>query len=99
MLGVVRDRAKRKGLEFSITRDDILIPTHCPILGIELFNTPRRKTDNTPSLDRIDNTKGYIPGNIHVISDRANRIKSNATVAELELIVNYLNILQAGKDN
>jgi len=95
MFGVVRDRAKKHGIEFNITRDDIIIPTHCPILGIPLFNTPRKQTDNTPSLDRIDNTKGYIKGNVHVISLRANRIKNDSTLAELELIVDYLKKLQA----
>lgn len=90
MFSIVRDRAKRGGLEFTITRDDIIIPSTCPMLGIPLFNTPGRKTDNTPSLDRIDNTQGYIPGNIQVISERANRIKNNATIEELEKIVNYL---------
>ena len=90
MYDIVRDRAHRKGLEFTITRDDIIIPSHCPILGIPLFSTPRKTTDNTPSLDRIDNTKGYTKDNIHVISNRANRIKSDSTAEELEIIAAYI---------
>jgi hypothetical protein len=44
---------------------------------------------NSPSLDRINNNLGYVPGNVIVVSDRANRIKNNATIEELEKIVNY----------
>ena len=35
---------------------------------------------------RIDNGKGYIVGNVIVVSFRANTIKSNATVEELERV-------------
>lgn len=94
MYSVIRDRAKRKGLEFTIEREDISIPSHCPILGIPLYSTPGRKTDNTPSIDRIDNTRGYVKGNIHVISERANRFKNNATIDELEKLVAYLRRIQ-----
>lgn len=85
----IRFRAKRRGLEFTITRDDIVVPTHCPILGIPLIFTEGHHTDNSPSLDRIDNLKGYIPGNVHVISWRANRIKCDATPQELQLVADY----------
>ncbi len=94
MLAIIRDRAKRKGHEFTITRDDLSIPSHCPILGIPLFSTPGKKTDNTPTIDRIDNTKGYIPGNVHVISERANRLKNNGTADELERIAKYLRSIE-----
>ncbi len=90
MLAIIRDRAKQKGLEFTITREDVTIPSHCPMLGIPLFNTTGKKTDNTPSIDRIDKTKGYIPGNVHVISERANRLKNNGTAEELQQIADYL---------
>jgi len=48
--------------------------------------------DNVPSVDRIDPTKGYIKGNVEVISWRANHLKNNATVEELEAIVNYMKL-------
>src|SRR6266481_1415047 len=46
--------------------------------------------DRTPSLDRIDPSKGYIKGNIAVISFRANRLKGNATLDEIRKVINYL---------
>lgn len=82
-------RAKKRNLEFSIECSDIFIPDTCPVLGIPLrqggYNSP-----NSPSLDRIDNTKGYTKSNIQVISHRANTLKSDASLEELELLVNYL---------
>lgn len=82
-------RAKKKGFEFNITIDDIPeIPKYCIVLGIEIKeNTTHAPLDSSPSLDRIDSTKGYIKGNIRIISNRANRIKSDSTVEELELIL------------
>ena len=42
--------------------------------------------DNSPSIDRKIPSLGYMKGNIWVISYRANRIKNDATVEELELL-------------
>lgn len=76
--------AKTRGLDNTITDKDIIIPTHCPYLGIELTSKVEKKnTPSTMSLDRIDNTKGYIPGNIQVISNLANLMKSFATEEQL----------------
>jgi hypothetical protein len=85
MLNRARARAKKYGLDFNIEESDIVIPTHCPLLGIELYIAEGRKTvkDNSASLDRIDPTKGYVKGNILVISNKANTMKSNATPQEL----------------
>lgn len=83
MLESARHRAKKRGIEFSITTDDIVIPERCPLLGIPLLRHTGYRSDSNPSLDRIDNSKGYVPGNVQVISLRANRLKSDATLAEL----------------
>lgn len=72
--------AKKRGLEWAIEREDYPIPVLCPALGIPLDWS---SYDNTPSLDRVDNEKGYVPGNVVVVSRRANRIKSAASVDEL----------------
>jgi len=76
-------RARRKGIEFSISLEDIAIPTHCPIFGLPLFSSKEKKTINSPSLDRIDSSKGYVRGNIIVISEKANSIKNIGTPDEL----------------
>jgi len=84
MLLRAKQRAKQKQFEFNLEPLDIVIPLKCPILDIEIV---RNKNDglkaNSPSLDRIDNTKGYIKGNIMVISNKANAMKNSASPEEL----------------
>jgi hypothetical protein len=90
-----KDRAAKSGISFSIEVSDIVIPELCPLLQIPLTKGSMSRNDpNAPSLDRVDNSKGYIPGNVKVISYKANFMKSNATKEELETfysnIFNYL---------
>lgn len=83
-----RKRAIARGLPFTITPEDIRIPSECPVLGITLtWDGPR---DTRPSLDRVKPEAGYTPENIQVISFRANRIKSDATAAELRAVLAYV---------
>lgn len=85
-------RAKKKNLEFSITKYDIHIPEYCPILGIKLERASygsKAGQPQSPSIDRIDSTKGYIPGNVWVISRQANMIKTNATLEQLIIVGNW----------
>lgn len=86
-----RRRAELKGLEFSIELEDVLsCPSLCPVLGIEIkFNEPRN-SPNSPSIDRYDNTKGYTKDNIRMISLRANTLKSDSSLEEIEKIYNYM---------
>lgn len=89
-------RAKELGLEFNITVDDISWPTHCPRYGLKIdYAVTRGRKDNSPSLDRIDNRKGYIKGNVEIICWRANRHKSDATMDEMRRQVNYLELFHA----
>lgn len=91
LLKNARRRAKQKNMEFSITPDDVKMPEFCPILGIRLESAFGGKAlDNSPSLDRIDSNLGYVPGNVWIISFRANTIKNNATVEELQKLVDVL---------
>lgn len=86
LYSVAKQRAKKRQQEFSIDKSDIILPTHCPVLGIELkYNqgTGAGGKDNSYSLDRIDQDKGYIKGNIQVISHKANSMKFTATKEEL----------------
>ena len=84
-----KNRAKRQGVPFNLTEDDIIFPDFCPILGIPLKSTAGGRTPNTPSIDRIIPEKGYVKGNIEIISWRANRLKNDATLEELHLLGEY----------
>jgi hypothetical protein len=85
-------RAKKAGIEFTITRNDIAnmtIPITCPALGIPVRMERGQQTDNSLSLDRIDSSQGYHIDNIVFVSWKSNRIKSNATLKELQRIVAF----------
>jgi len=83
-IDTIRNRASQKGLEFNLEPEDVTPPEYCPILGIKLERTTKRMwVGNSPSVDRKDNTKGYTKDNIQIISNQANRMKSNATPEEL----------------
>lgn len=85
-----RVRAKKKGIEFNIENTDIQIPETCPILNIPIIrefkgggNKNKGPRENSPSIDRLDNTKGYVKGNIQIISHKANVMKNSATTEQL----------------
>ena len=86
MFNSARVRARLRGVAFDIELTDVVIPEYCPLLNIPLSVGDGQAHDGSPSLDRIDNTKGYIKGNVWVISRRANTIKSVASLEELESI-------------
>ena len=96
MFRAAKSRAAQKGLEFTLTIDDVVIPEYCPVLGIKLspsVGAGRISCRNflaSPSIDRIDNNKGYTPDNIQVISNRANQLKSNGSLHEFEQIIQYM---------
>lgn len=75
--------AKSRGLEFNLTLEDIIIPKVCPLLEIPLEYNSETRNDSSFSLDRIDNSKGYVKGNVWVISAKANTMKSHASFDEL----------------
>ncbi len=89
-----RMRGRRDGREASIKHEDLSWPEYCPVLGLKLdYATVYGQRDSRnpalPSLDRWDNAKGYIKGNVFVISLRANQLKNNATADELEAVARY----------
>lgn len=86
ILSAAKQRAKKKQLPFNITVEDIIVPTYCPLLGIEIKNSipGEGRKNNSPTLDRIIPELGYIKGNVWVISWKANRIKSNVPRTQLE---------------
>lgn len=95
LLSGAKTRAKRDSLPCSITREDIVIPTHCPALGILLVINDDKVGYNSPTLDKIVPSLGYVAGNVVVVSHLANRIKSNATSEQLRLVADYYSGLSA----
>lgn len=87
-----KQRAKKKNIPFSIDVEDIIIPTICPVLGIPLVFRVGQKyfQPDSPSLDRIVTSLGYVKGNVAVISWRANRLKTDATLEEMEAITRWM---------
>lgn len=85
----LKKRAKDKGWPFTLLPRDISVPQTCPVLGIPIDFVIGDRRDS-PSIDRIDGKKGYVPENIKVISNRANALKSDASVEELEAVLHYV---------
>lgn len=94
MLHSAKTRAKNKNLPFSLTISDIVIPDVCPVLGIKLERAVGKGNhmynDASPTLDRIVPELGYVPENVAVISWRANKLKGDGSLDELEKIVSWL---------
>lgn len=90
-----RRGALRRKISFddNLLNAELLIPEYCPLLGTKL---EIGSGQNSPSIDRIDSSKGYTLDNIWIISRRANTIKNDATLEELELLTN--NFRQFMKD-
>lgn len=78
---MIRSRAKRRGLVCTIAARDLIVPAVCPILAVP-FIFCDSSHPFAPSVDRRDPSKGYVPGNVAVISQRANRMKTDCTDSE-----------------
>jgi hypothetical protein len=96
MHAAAKSRAKKKGIDFNLELSDVIIPEFCPVFGVPLEKAKGKSAtrDNSPSLDRIHPEKGYVKGNVWVISNKANTIKSNATIEELEHLLSVLRSLE-----
>ena len=95
MLANAKQRAKKFNIPINITLEDIIIPEKCPLLGIILERGTANNYENSPTIDRKNPELGYIKGNIGVISQKANWIKSNIQkehyISFCNNIINYLN--------
>lgn len=90
-----RGECKRKGFQYDLDSEylESIWTGICPALGLELkkpFEEVGRGSHKTAHLDRFDPEKGYVRGNVRWLSGRANRIKYDATIEELEGIVRYM---------
>lgn len=97
LVHAARSRAKRKALAFSLSVEDIHWPDRCPALGITLDYGPKGRRGgelNSPSLDRVDPDKGYVPENVRVVSRLANTIKSSAESWAIRKVADWLHALE-----
>lgn len=87
---IARARARRKSIEWGLEISDIIVPKRCPVLGIKLAMNSVMPKDNSATIDRINPKIGYIKSNVSVISNLANKIKSNATAEEIKKTYQWL---------
>lgn len=81
MLRSAQAGAKKSGRAVTIGVNDIPMPTHCIYLGVQLVYSGGGP--NAATLNRIDNRRGFVPGNIQVISRLASMMKTNATIEQM----------------
>lgn len=79
----IRDRSLEKGIIFDLKLEDIIPPTKCPVFGFDLIRNTKVPRFNSPSVDRVDPSKGYTKDNIQVMSQLANAMKQNASPEQL----------------
>lgn len=93
----LRSRAREKGVPYDLDADWLQtnLPTHCPVLGIELKRRESRTDDSaaSPTVDRAVPALGYVRGNVHIISRRANNIKSDASADEILRVAQWVQAL------
>lgn len=95
LLRDAKKRARDCGVPFNLTLADITIPAHCPVLGFKMQAHEGKCGFDSPTLDRVVPARGYVRGNVVVISHRANTIKSDATLNELLATVRYVRTHEA----
>ena len=93
-----KKRAKKKGIPHNIDSAYILsiMPDYCPVFNIKLKYGVGGKEKYSASLDRIIPDKGYVKGNVQILSMLANLMKSNADVQELEMFCTWVRKQQKG---
>lgn len=91
MLKRTRNRARLLNIPFDVTYDDIEWNVTCPVLGVVLdYTGENTQNHNAASIDKVDPSKGYVKDNVRIISMRANWLKQDATLEELEQIMRYM---------
>lgn len=90
----IRERSRRHGYESDLSVGDLPVLTNvCPVLGIRYQKGTLKNKDASPSVDRKNPNLPYLKkyaDNLVFISHKANRLKSNATIEDLEKIINYI---------
>jgi hypothetical protein len=87
----LENRAIRGSIPFELEYNDIDWPTHCPVFGVELcYDSIDGVRDNSASFDKVDPKLGYVKNNVNIISHRANWLKQDSTIEQLQNIIQYM---------
>ncbi len=90
LLRQIKLRAKKMNIKFNLTLEDIVVPERCPVLGIKLERGKGQSCDASPTVDRINAKRGYVKGNVAIISRKANSLKGHATAAQHRRIAEWM---------
>ena len=95
----LKQSAKKRGVPFDLTWEELEsvgMPAYCKYLEIELDYSSDTLVPQSPSVNRIDPTKGYFVGNIEVISNMANSMLLNATPDQMKVFIKNVAFEQFG---
>ena len=92
ILRAAKRRSKKKNLEFNLTLGDLvkLKNNTCPILGHEILYRSGIDNKRSASLDRIDPNKGYVLGNVKIVSFEGNTLKNRNDYKTSINVVKYM---------
>lgn len=93
LLNVIKNRAKAQNIPFNLEYDDLTPPKVCPVFNVEIGRIEPHSNSSkrfSISIDRIIPEKGYVKGNIQIISQLANVMKHDASIAELKIFANWV---------
>lgn len=87
-----KNRAKGLGVPFDLTSEYLreIWTGKCPVLNVDLNLVTDRSDEYAAELDRFDPELGYVKGNVHWLSRKANRIKNNTSVEILENLLEWM---------
>lgn len=94
LLAGAKQRAQKLGVPFSLKLSDIKVPVRCPLLGVSLAVGSGKQTPQSPTLDRIFNERGYVAGNVVVISHAANTCKGGLRAEQIARVARNLAVLE-----
>ena len=92
LLNGARFRSRIHNIPFSLDKAWILenLKDFCPIFGTSFLLCSGKIKNESPSIDRLIPSQGYTKENCRIISFKANRMKSDGTLDELEKVVAYI---------
>lgn len=91
LFNCTKNRAKRENIPFDLEYSDIIWPTHCPVFNCVLqYDTLDKAQNNSASFDKIIPELGYVKGNVKIICHRANWLKQDSNIEQLENIIRYM---------